>query len=198
MEVLMSSSSLVRWGLLGALLAATAWTVSGIVAFVFGVAPFGPVGSLSWYLIESSDGIAEAGMLMALVGLHVRQVPNYGRLGMAGFIVAFVGTASSFVTTVIYILSFNRFETVVGVLQNLGILGWLVGFPLLGIATFRARVLPRWCGVLLAAFAPLLFLVFFLLDRSGAVRAFLGPYWLAVGYALWSRSAASEQPSRVR
>jgi hypothetical protein len=194
----MSSSSLVRWGLWGALLAATAWTASGIVAFVFGVAPFGPVGSLSWYLIESSDAIAEAGMLMALVGLHVRQVANYGRLGMAGFIVAFVGTASSFVTTVIYILSVNGFETVLSVLQNLGLLGWLVGFPLLGIATFRARVLPRWCGVLLAAFAPILFLVFFLLDRSGAVRAFLGPYWLAVGYALWSRSAASEQPSRVR
>ena len=97
---------------------------------------------------------------MALVGLHVRQVPNYGRLGMAGFIVGFVGTASSFVTTVIYILSFNRFGTVVDVLQNLGILGWLVGFPLLGIATFRARVFPRWCGVLLAAFAPIFFLVF--------------------------------------
>jgi hypothetical protein len=129
----MSSSSLVRWGLWGALLAATAWTASGIVAFVFGVAPFGPVGSLSWYLIESSDAIAEAGMLMALVGLHVRQVANYGRLGMAGFIVAFVGAASSFVTTVIYILSSNGFETVVGVLQNLGILGWLVGFPLLEV-----------------------------------------------------------------
>ena len=70
---------------------------------------------------------------MALVGLHVRQVANYGRLGMAGFIVAFVGTASSVVTTVIYILSSNGFETVLSVLQNLGILGWLVGFPLLEV-----------------------------------------------------------------
>ena len=45
------SSNLIRWGVSGALLAAIGWTVSSIVAFVFGVNPFGPVGSLSWYLI---------------------------------------------------------------------------------------------------------------------------------------------------
>jgi hypothetical protein len=194
----MSSSSLVRWGVWGALLAATGWTVSGIVALIFGVAPFGPVGSLSRYLIESFDAVAEVGMMVLLVGLHARQAPDYGWLGRVGFVVAFVGTASSFLTTVIYILTFNRFETVVSVLQNLGILGWLVGFPLLGIATFQARVLPRWCGVLLVAFAPILFLLFFfLVDRSGAVRAFFGPYWLAVGYALWSHQDEPIQPARA-
>jgi hypothetical protein len=87
------SSNLIRWGALGALLAAVGFSVSSIVAFVFGVSPFGPVGSLSWTLIESSDAIAEVGMLAALVGLHVRQAPNYGRLGTAGFVVASVGTA---------------------------------------------------------------------------------------------------------
>jgi hypothetical protein len=193
----MSSSSLVRWGVWGALLAATGWTVSGIVALIFGVAPFGPVGSLSRYLIESFDAVAEVGMMVLLVGLHARQAPDYGWLGRVGFVVAFVGTASSFLTTVIYILTFNRFETVVSVLQNLGILGWLVGFPLLGIATFQARVLPRWCGVLLVAFAPILFLLFFLVDRSGAVRAFFGPFWLAVGYALWSHQDEPIQPARA-
>jgi hypothetical protein len=98
---------------------------------------------------------------------------------------------------VIYILTFNRFETVVSVLQNLGILGWLVGFPLLGIATFRARVLPRWCGVLLVAFPAVFFLMFSLVDYSGAARALLGPYWLALGYVLWSYQGEPIKPARV-
>ena len=74
----MTSSILVRWGSLGALLAAAGWTVSGIVALIFGVAPFGPVGSLSWYLIESSDALAEMGMMVLLVGLHVERHQTTG------------------------------------------------------------------------------------------------------------------------
>ncbi len=194
----MSSSKLIRWGLFGALLAAIAWTVSGIVAFVFGVAPFGPEGSLSWYLIESSDAIAEVGMLVALVGLHVRQAPDYGRLGTAGFVVAFVGTASIFLATVIYILVVDGSLAILDILEYVAFLGLLAGFPLLGVATFRARVLPRWCGILLVAFPAVFILLFFLVDYSGAARALFGPYWLALGYALWSeRGASVRQPSPV-
>lgn len=192
----MTSSSLVRWGVLGALLAATGWTVSGIVAFVFGVAPFGPVGSLSWYLIESSDAIAEAGMMALLVGLHARQAPSYGRLGMAGFIVAFVGTAGLFSSTVIWLLEPTASGVLFDMLFNWGILGMLAGFPLLGIATFRARVLPRWCGLLLVAFLIVFVLIFFLVDYSGAARALFGPYWLALAYALWSQSGIAGRTSR--
>jgi hypothetical protein len=76
-------------------------------------------------------------------------------------------------------------------------LGWLVGFPLLGIATFRASVLPRWCGLLLIAYPAIFFLIFFFVDRSGAVRALFGPYWLAVGYALWFHQDEPVQPARV-
>lgn len=82
----MSSSSWVRWGARGTLLAAIGLTVSSIVAFVLLQHPssnMGPVGALSWYLIESSDTFAEVGVLAALVGLHVRQSPGYGRLGTA-------------------------------------------------------------------------------------------------------------------
>ena len=196
----MSSSSQVRWGALGALLTAAVWTVSGIIAFAFGVAPFGPVGSLSWYLIESSDAIAEAGMLVALVGLHVRQVPNYGRLGTTGFVVAFVGTASYFLATVIWLLTAYPVGegAILDILEYATLIGLLAGFPLLGVATFRARVLPRWCGMLLAALPAAFFVIFVLVDYSGAARALFGPYWLALGYALWSeRGAPIRQPSPV-
>jgi hypothetical protein len=193
------SSNLIRWGVRGALLAAIGWTVSSIVAFVFGVAPFGPVESLSWYLIESSDAIAEAGMLAALVGLHVRQAPNYGRLGTAGFVVAFVGTACLFLTTVIWL--FTAYEVGEGVILDVleipALLGMLAGFPLLGIATFRARVLPRWCGVLLIAYPAIFALAFYLVDFYGEARVLLGLPWLALGYALWSERGASVEQPRV-
>lgn len=191
----MSSSTLVRWGSLGALLAATGWTVSGIVALLFGVAPFGPVGSLSWYLIESFDAIAEAGMMVLLVGLHARQTPNYGWLGTAGFVMAFVGTASIFLASVVYILAVDGSWAIFDILEYAALFGLFAGFPLLGVATFRARMLPRWCGVLLVAFPAVFLLMFSLVDYSGAARALLGPYWLALGYALWSHRGEPIQPA---
>jgi hypothetical protein len=63
--------------------------------------------------------------------------------------------------------------------------GWLVGFPLLRIATFRTGVLPRWCGLLL--------IVLFSLLRTGVI--WNGLVWLALGYALWTRRAW--QPSSL-
>ncbi len=196
----MSSSELVKWGALGALLAAIAWTVSGIVAFVLVHPPatnMGPVGSLSWYLIESSDAIAEVGMMGAVVGLHVRQTPSYGRLGMAGSIVAFFGATFAASSTVLWLLT-GYGDGIVGLLFSLGGLGVLVGFPILGVATLRAGVLPRWCGVLLVGWLVYFPLIFFLLDFYGEARALFGLVFLAVGYALWSRRGRiAEQPSRV-
>ncbi len=63
------------------------------------------------------------------------------------------------------------------------LLGWLVGYTLLGVATIRARVLTRWCGVLVAAQLPL---VIFLMAFYGAGGLALGLIWVALGYALLS------------
>ena len=191
----MLSAGLVRWGVAGALLAALGWMVSAFFFYVFPGEGDGAVGSLSWYLIESADAIAEVGMLAALLGLHVRQAPSYGRLGTAGFVVAFVGTAFVFLSTVIWLLA-GEDNALVGTLFSLGIfVGWLVGFPLLGIATFRAGVLPRWCGLLLIVYFPVLFVLLSLFS-TGVI--WNGLVWLALGYALWTRRGmAAEQPSRV-
>ncbi len=194
------SSSLIRWGALGALLAATGWVVSGIIAFTLVQPPainMGPVGSLSWYLIESSDAIAEIGMIVAVIGLHARQTPNYGRLGTAGSIVAFVGTVFASLSTVLWLLTHNG-DGVVGLLFSLGGLGALVGFPILGVATLRAEVLPRWCGLLLVGWLVYFPLIFFLLDLYGEARVLFGLVFLALGYALWSeRGAPIRKPSSV-
>lgn len=195
----MSSSSWVRWAVSGALMAVIGLTVSSIVAFALVQPPasnMGPVGSLSWYLIESSDAIAEVGILAALVGLHVRQSSSYGRLGTAGFIAAFVGTACFVLSTVIWLLT-KTDGMFLGILFSSALLGWLVGFPLLGIATLRARVLPRWGGLLLVAYPAVFLLAFFLVDFYGEARVLLGLPWLALGYALWSERGASVIQPRV-
>ncbi len=136
-------------------------------------------------------------MVGALLGLRARQAPAYGRLGTAGFVLALLGSALLCVITVTAIISGDALgEAVLGTIFISGVLGWLVGFPLLGIATVRARVLPRWVGVLLIAYFPLFG---FLLSSYGWGGIALGLLWLALGYALLSASgAAVQQPSRVR
>lgn len=183
--VTMSVSNLIRWGGPGALLAGIGWLVSGFFFYVFPGEGNAPVGSLPWYLMESAEAIAEVGMLAALVGLHGRQRPYYGRLGMAGFAVAFVGTAFVFLSYVIRMLVAGADNFFVGLFFTLGLfVGWLVGFILLGVATFRAKVFPRWCGVLLIAFFPVLFAIYSVYDTAAIWN---GLVWLAIGYALWSQ-----------
>jgi hypothetical protein len=195
----MVSSDLVRWGGLAAIVAGVAWAVSGIVHFaiVYPEAGTGPTGSISDYLIEGAHAVAEVGMLGALLGLRARQAPAHGWLGTAGFALAFVGSALLCAITVIAMITKGALgEAVLGTIFISGVVGWLVGFPVLGVATLRARVLPRWCGVLLIAYFPLFA---FLLSSYGWGGIALGLLWLALGYTLLSASgAAAQEPSRVR
>jgi len=70
----------------------------------------------------------------------------------------------------------------------IGLVGYVIGGLLFGIATFRARVLPRWAGGLLAlgTLLPVLLssVVHHPFDRLFAVPVGLALAWL--GYALWS------------
>ena len=188
---------LVRWGGLAAVLAGGVSAASGIAHFalVYPEAGTGPANSLSNYLIESAHAIAEAGMLGALLGLRARQALRYGWLGKTGFIVAFLGTALLCAITVIAVITKDALgEAVLGSVFISGVLGWLVGFPPLGIATLRARMLPRWVGVLLIAYFPLFA---FLLGSYGWGGIALGLLWLALGYALLSQhfhQAAGRRP----
>src|SRR5215211_86795 len=64
-----------------------------------------------------------------------------GVLGMGGFIVAFVGTALlCFITWVVVLTREENLGDFYDYAFGLGMLGWLAGFPLLGIATFRVKV----------------------------------------------------------
>src|SRR5215207_328907 len=93
----MPTSGLVRWGAVGAVIAGVAWAVSDIFVLVGS-------GEGDGRLVESMDAIAEAGMLAALVGLHVLQARSLGRLGLAGFALAFIGVALVLVATLLTII----------------------------------------------------------------------------------------------
>ena len=202
----MSSSDLVRWSGLAAILSGVAWALSGVFAFAFPGGGPSPLGSTSAYLIESAHAVAEAGMLVWLVGLRALQAPRHGRLGMAGFAATSVGTAILFLLTALTpVQMFLAFAldvidphaggTLITILFTSGLfLGWLVGYTFLGLATFRARVLPRWCGLLLIAQCPMLL---FLMGFYGTGGMVLGLVWLALGYGLLATRGKVARPVGV-
>jgi hypothetical protein len=181
-----SSLNLVRLGTLGALLAGVAWTVLGLV----NMATIGGRSSealSSAFLDETLYLVALVGTLGGVVGLHARQTPSYGRLGSAGFLAAFTGTAILLVGLILSFLAGGVFGTTfLDPVLGAGLWCVLVGFVLLGAATLRLKALPQWCGVPLIVCLPLAII---LGDYGGGIV--LGVTWLAVGCALLSQHDVS-------
>ena len=159
--------------------------------------------------------------LFGVAGIYARQVEKAGWLGFVGYLLLSLfyalTMAFQFIEALISpVLATEAPQFVEGLLGiatgyatgfNLGVLpmvynltgfvGYMLGGLLFGIATFRARVLPRWAGGLLAFGVVLPLLTTGLLphplDRILAVPMGLAVAWL--GYALWSeRREQASQP----
>src|SRR3954470_7209470 len=155
--------------------------------------------------------------LLGLVGLYARQTVKSGWLGLAGFILLslwmVVIMGFSFVEA--FILP-HVASALPGLLQawmgmfngpsgtfNLGALPtiwtltapvYILGGLLFGIATFRAGILPRWAGALLAVstvLAPVAALLPNASQPKIAIPMGLGLAWL--GYSLWSEKRAESE-----
>jgi hypothetical protein len=152
--------------------------------------------------------------LLGMAGLYARQADTSGWLGLAGYLMLSLWLVLimgfSFVEAFILPLLATAVPTFVegwmGMLNssasamNLGVLPtlwtltaplYLLGGLLFGIATFRAGILPRWAGVLLAAgtaLAPIAALLPLESQPKVAVPVGLALAWL--GYALWSERRA--------
>ncbi len=146
--------------------------------------------------------------LFGMVGLYVRQAEKSGWLGMAGFIMLSLwfalmlnfGFVETFILPVIadglpkFVVSFLGMFTGAAAEMDLGLLPtvWSVTGPMLilgsllfGIATFRAAVLPRWAGALLAIGAVLIPTAAFLpAEHEAKILLPVGLALAWMGYAL--------------
>jgi hypothetical protein len=132
------------------------------------------VGTGRWVLVHVLGVAMGMFALFGVSGIHARQVEKAGWLGLAGyalfalfwaitmafqFVEAFVtpaltGEAPRFVEGVLGIASNTKSDVDLGALPAInavtGFAGYVLGGLLFGIATFRAGVLPRRAGALLA------------------------------------------------
>jgi hypothetical protein len=203
----MTASTLLRLAGLSAI-------VAGLCFLVIGM--FHPVNepssvNASWINVHIAATALGFFGLFGMAGLYARQVEESGWLGLAGFLLftAWMTLVCGFSFVEAFILPLLASESPAFVAGFLGIFSgapsavelgalpmiwnlsgpmFMLGPALFGIATFRARVLPRWAGALLAinlVLAPL----------GGMAPPELQPKIIMIpigvalawlGYALWS------------
>ena len=169
------------------------------------------VTTRAWAIITPLKVVMCLLFLFGWTGLYASQVKAAGWLGLAGFLLlslcwalqtgfifaeAFIvpllaTTAPSFVDGYLGIAAGRASDVNLGVLPALfafaGIL-YVLGGLLFGIALFRARILPRWPAVLLAAasvLTPAAALFPHQVQRFAAIPVAVAA--IALGYALWSQ-----------
>jgi hypothetical protein len=156
----MSSSDLIRWSGLAAMVAAALLVVGDFLnlTVLFSPEPFSEEAQTGSYLFRQALFLLGVMLLLlGLVGLYVRQSQAAGTLGLVGFLVAFAGTvlvagflwAGTFITPALAteVPEFLDAGPPPGFFPALITCG--VGWLLFGIATLRARVYPRWATILL-------------------------------------------------
>jgi hypothetical protein len=165
----------------------------------------------AWAIIMPVKMVMCLLFLIGLTGLYSRQVEKAGWPGLAGYLLfslswainlAFI-FAETFILPVLATASPQFVESFLGIVNGLpgemnigvlpaiyglsGFVGYMLGGLLFGIATFRAGILPRRAGGLLAVAAvltPAAALLPHDLQRLAGIPVGLAVAWL--GYALWS------------
>jgi len=185
----MTSSNIIRWGGLAAMLGGlfwVVWSLLGRVSFEAAGSPFANALLL----------LAAVLTLGGLVGLHALQGGNYGRIGRAGFYTAAVGLLVQALAALFLLMGSGAWEVrLQWLVAPAGSLIVLVGLVLYGAATtLQAKVLARWCGLGLIVVPPI---AFYMHSRIfyGSLALF-GVLWVALGYVLWCRIV--RQPSSLR
>ena len=205
----MSSANLIRWSGLISVLAGVLYAVGALLHPVG--EDLGAVTSSNWIPAHLVYWVSIILMHLSLVGLYARQMKETGWLGLVGFILAFIGTALVgsillYVSTTLPLIAdeaqeiFDQAAAPPTFMLLLFVLGFGVGWTLIGVATMRAGVLPRWSGLLLiigvmlfaiSEAVPFEDTLAHLLVTVGDITFGLGLIW--IGYALWSDGADSVQ-----
>jgi hypothetical protein len=217
-----TTSILIRWSGLAAMAA----------GFIFaGIQPIHPADELAsvstsaWANIMPLKTTMGILFVAGIAGLYARQVKESGWLGLAGFVLFSLSWmlqtcyifAEAFILPLlpaespVFVASFLGLAHGSSGQMNLGALAtiytlagllYIVGGLLLGIATLRARVLPRWPAAFLIAASVVTVTASVVphpLNRMFAVPMGLAMAWL--GYALFAErreTAAQSVPSTVQ
>jgi hypothetical protein len=174
------------------------------------------VTSTRWQVVHVLACAVSFFGLLGMAGLYARQAAKSGWLGLAGyllfslwlvlimgfsfveaFILPRVATETpTFVQSWMGMFTGPKGSYDLGVLPTIWTLTgpiYIVGGLLFGIATFRAGILPRWAGALLAlgtVLAPIASLLPNASQPKVAVPVGVALIWL--GYALWAERRAPE------
>jgi hypothetical protein len=215
----LTTSKLIRTAGLSAMAAGILFI---IIQMIHPIDVLASVTTARWATVHYLSIAMDLLSLLGLTGLYARQVEKSGWLGLAGYLLFSLFWASSlafhfieaFISPAVANVAPKVVEGLLGLVTghaseiNLGALPtvyavtgalYMLGSLSFGIATFRARLLPRWAAILLAASGPLAALMTSLLkhplDRLAAVPMGLALAWL--GYALLSeRRAPVAEPIR--
>ncbi|QRN95010.1 hypothetical protein JRI60_38870 [Archangium violaceum] len=190
-----------RWDGATAMLGGLLWLVAYGVNVVFGLenghAPLAPSDSrLAWLGAASFSG-AQFLFGITLVGVWLRLRGRARWTGLVGLLLAAVPLCSAATNAVLLTGLFGPVR-VIGALGALGVLGTCLGALFLGIASLRARTLPRWNALLLLALGPatVVLLVLSTLSFGPGVPAYVvddmpfaiaGSAWFSLGLALRQR-----------
>ena len=177
------------------------------------------VTTSAFIIITSFKAVMSLFGIFGIAGLYARQVEETGWLGLAGYLLLTIfyavqmcysfaeplilplltTEAPKFVSSVLGMASgaggpmnLGAFAVIFNILPVL----YLLGLLLFGIATFRARILPRGAAVLLASSGPLAIIMSQLphqIARFAAVPMGIALVWL--GFALFfERRAPVSEP----
>lgn len=207
-----TTSRLIRWAGLSAMVAGILYVVVGMFHQPNIVSS---VTTTQWAMVHAIATAMCFFFLLGVTGLYARQAEKAGWLGLVGFLMLSLWAVITVTFTLVefsilpllaieaptlaedFLRIFNSSagKTDFGVLVNLWTLTgplYILGGLLLGIATFRAGILPRWAAVLLAfgtALAPIAALLPPEHEPKVAVPVGIALVWF--GYALWSERKQS-------
>ncbi|RED39935.1 hypothetical protein [Paenibacillus sp. VMFN-D1] len=209
----------IRWSGLSAILAGILFIV---IQAIHPPELLSSVTTKAWAIVHYMTLAMSLLGLLGITGIYTRQVHAAGWTGLAGFLLfglfwtattaftfveAFVlpviaADAPGFVEGYLGIFAGSSAVSNLGLLPGVAPVGgglYVLGGLLLGIATFRAGILPRWTAVLLACAAVSTLASSLLphpLDRVLAVP--MGIALMGMGYAVWSERSLEAAQRQVR
>ncbi len=199
-----TSSSLIRWSGLAAMLSGTLFVASAVIMTSM---PRGCIGDECGFRQMRDTGVAGVLFIFALLPIvasaaglviRARNAGRFGVLGKTGAVLGAVGVALPVIGSLIQGVLFDGDYPLMPYFVIPGVLALVVGFVFLGVAVLRARVLPRWAAVLLVI-GSLAMLGFNDQNAQALMAIPFGIAWVAVGYVLWSgKGETIRQPARVR